>query len=59
MTKHEVVCIRRQGFSIKHTEGMDAAAKVTYLAYEPGKVYDPRQGVKQEWLVPLRNYWGD
>lgn len=58
-TKHEVVCIKRHGFSILHTEGMDAAAKVTCLSYVPGEVYNPEIGVKQEWLVPLPNYWGE
>jgi hypothetical protein len=50
--KHEIVCIARQGYSILHTEGGDFAAKVTYLRFEPGQTYDPRQGVIQEWLVP-------
>jgi hypothetical protein len=54
--KTEIVCIRRQGFSLLHTEGADFAAKVTELQYTPGQVYDPRQGVKQEWLVPLRGW---
>lgn len=57
MTKYETVCIRRHGFSLLHTEGADYAAKVTYLAYEPGKVYDPRIGVKQEWLIPIPGVW--
>jgi hypothetical protein len=51
--KHETVCITRQGYSLLHTEGGDFAAKVTYLRFEPGQIYDPRQGVIQEWLVPL------
>ena len=42
--KNEIVCIRRQGFSILHTEGADFAAKVTQLS---------GSGVEQEWLVPL------
>jgi hypothetical protein len=52
MTKNEIICITRQGFSLLHTEGLDFAAKVTELQYEPGKVYDPRFGVKQELLIP-------
>jgi hypothetical protein len=57
-TKTEIVCIKRQGFSILHTEGADFAAKVTMLRYEPGKTYDPRIGVVQEMLIPLiGNYW--
>ncbi len=56
--KHEIICITRQGYSLLHTEGADFAAKVTYLQYEPGKVYDSRQGVKQEMLIPLIGvYW--
>jgi len=51
--KNEIVCIRRQGYNLLHVEGEDFAAKVTYLQYEPGKVYDPRQGVKQELLIPM------
>ena len=50
--KTEIVCITRCGFNFLHTEGLDFAAKVTELQYEPGKVYDPRQGVKQELLIP-------
>lgn len=45
--KHEIVCIKRHGFSFLATEGADYAAKVTYLAYTPGQTYDPREGVKQ------------
>lgn len=56
MTKNEIICITRQGFSILHTEGIDAAAKVTHLQHTPGEVYDPRVGVKSEWLVPLPGY---
>ncbi len=55
--KHEVVCITRSGLNFVHTEGADFAAKITYLAYEPGKVYDPRRGVKQERLIPLYGIW--
>lgn len=51
--KTEIVCIKRQGYSILHTEGADFAAKVTMLRYEPGNAYDPRSGVVQEMLVPL------
>ncbi len=58
MTKHETVCIRRYGFSFLHTEGGDFAAKVTHLQYEPGAVYDPRIGVKQELLIPRFGVWG-
>jgi hypothetical protein len=57
--KTEIVCIKRYGFSILSTEGMDAAAKVTLLRYTPGEVYNPEVGVQQEWLVPLPNYWGE
>jgi hypothetical protein len=55
--KQEIVCIRRNGLNILHTEGADFAAKVTELRYEPGAVYDPRQGVTQEWLVPIPGRW--
>ena len=55
MTKFETICITRHGFDILHTEGIDAAAKVTYLEYTPG-AYDPRIGVKSQWLVPLRDF---
>lgn len=55
--KHEVVCIKRNGYSILNTEGGDFAAKVTYFAYEPGKIYGPREGIRQEWLVPLPGRW--
>lgn len=51
--KFETVCITRHGFSILHTEGVDAAAKVTYHGWTPGEAFDPRVGVKSEWLVPL------
>lgn len=50
--KHEIVCITRCGLNFVHEEGADFAAKVTYLSYTPGEVYNPREGVKQEWLVP-------
>lgn len=56
MTKFETVCITRHGFDILHTEGIEAAAKVTYLEYTPGQTYDPRTGVKNEWLIPLRDF---
>lgn len=52
MAKYEIVCIRRQGLNLLHTEGEDFAAKVTLLKYEPGEIYDPRVGVQQEFLVP-------
>lgn len=55
--KHETVCIRRSGFDFLHTEGADFAAKVTSLRYEPGKVYDPRDGVQQELLIPVYGKW--
>lgn len=32
--KTEIVCIKRQGFSILHTEGADFAAKVTMQRYD-------------------------
>jgi len=57
MTKFEIVYIRRNGLNLLHTEGADYAAKVTYLAYTPGQTYDPRNGIKAEWLVPMPNMW--
>ena len=51
--KNEIICITRSGFNFLRSEGEDFAAKVTYLQYEPGKVYDPRIGVKQELLIPI------
>ena len=51
--KTEIVCVKRHGLSIIATEGADFAAKVTQLQYEPGKIYDPRICVQQEWLVPI------
>jgi hypothetical protein len=57
-TKFETVCIKRYGTSFIGTEGGDFAAKVTYLEYEPGQVYDPRIGVKQELLIPRFGVWG-
>jgi len=56
--KYEIICISRAGFNFLHTEGADFAAKVTCLQYEPSKVYDPRAGVKQEWLIPRIGHWG-
>jgi hypothetical protein len=53
--KYEIVCFTRLGFEILHSEGIDAAAKVTYLAYEPDGWYTAATGVKSEWLVPLAN----
>lgn len=55
--KTEIICITRQGFNFKHTEGLDFAAKVTQLRYEPGHVYDPRKGVEQEMLIPKIGCW--
>ena len=56
--KTEIICIKRQGYSILHTEGSDFAAKVTMLRYEPGKPYDPSKGVVQEMLIPIPGtYW--
>ncbi len=55
--RYEIVCIRAYGYMFKATEGADFAAKVTYHGFTPGEIYDPRQNVKQEWLVPLYNYW--
>ncbi len=52
-TKTEIVCIKRQGFSILHTKGADFAAEVVQQAYTPGEIFDPRIGVQQTWLVPL------
>lgn len=57
MPKHEIVCITRQGFNLKNTEGADFAAKVTYLEYTPGTVYDPSVGVKQEMLIQKFGCW--
>jgi hypothetical protein len=52
--KFETVCITRHGLSIVSTSGVDAAASVTYQGWEIGsKVFDPREGVKSFWLVPL------
>lgn len=56
MTKSETIRITRHGFDILHAEGIDAAAKVSYLVYTPGQTYDPRTAVKSEWLAPLRDY---
>ena len=55
--KYETVCILRSGFNFLHTEGADFAAKVTCQRYEPGKVFDPRQGVLQEMLIPRFGVW--
>lgn len=54
---HEIICIKRTGFEFVATEGADFAAKVTYLAHEPGKIYDPRVGVQQELLIPIPGRW--
>jgi hypothetical protein len=51
--KTEIICIKRHGHDLLNTEGLDFAAKVTELRYEPGKLYDPRAGVIQERLIPL------
>lgn len=56
--KHETVCITRAGFNFLHTESIDLAAKVTDLQYTPGKIYNPNEGVKQEWFVPRIGVWG-
>lgn len=58
MTKRETVFTRRSGFSLLHTEGADFAGKVTRLRYEPGRVYDPREGIEQEMLIPTPGQWG-
>ena len=52
----EIICIRRQGFSILRTEGADFAAKVTMLRYVPGTVHGP-EIVRQEMLIPLPGVW--
>jgi hypothetical protein len=57
MTKRETICITRHSFNFLHTEGADFAAKVTHLEYTPGAIYDPRGGVKQELLIPIRGRW--
>jgi len=56
--KYETVCITRSGFNFLHTEGSDFAAKITYLRYTPGQVYDPEEGVQQEMLIPRYGIWG-
>lgn len=55
MTKHEIVCIKRQGFSLLHTEGADFAAKVTYHSWTPGTV-QTQDDIRSEWLVPLPGF---
>jgi hypothetical protein len=57
--KYETVCIRRQGYSLLHTEGADFAAKVTYHGWEArrGQVYTYE--VVSEWLIPIPGYWGE
>lgn len=55
--RHEIVAIGRCGYSLLHTEGADFAAKITYLQYIPGEVYDPRVGVLQERLIPIPGRW--
>ena len=55
--KHEIICIKRLGLGFVATEGADYAAKVTCLSHEPGKVYDPRTGIRQEWLIPIPGRW--
>jgi hypothetical protein len=56
-TVQEIVCVKRSGFNFKHTEGADFLAKVTCLQYEPGKMYNPRDGVRSEWLIPIPGVW--
>jgi len=57
MTKHEITAIRPAGFYFLHTEGAEFAVKVTSIQYTPGKIYDPRESVKQELLIPTRGRW--
>jgi len=57
MVKFETVCIRRHGLNLKKTEGIDAAAKVTYHGWTPGGVHDPREGVESELLIPRLFPW--
>lgn len=54
--KNEIVCIKRNGFSILHTEGGDFAAKVTHLRYVPGRVHGG-EIVRQEMLIPIPGNW--
>lgn len=56
--KYETICILRSGFNFLHTEGADFAAKVTYQRFVPGQVFDSREGVQQEMLIPCRGVWG-
>jgi hypothetical protein len=56
--KYETVCITRSNFNFLHTEGADFAAKITHQRYTPGEVFDPREGVQQEMLIPRRGIWG-
>jgi hypothetical protein len=56
--KNEIVCITRAGLNFVHTEGADFAAKITHHQYEPGKVFDPRIGVKSEMLILRIGHWG-
>ena len=58
MLEFETVCIRRHGLNLKTTEGIDAAAKVTYHGWAPGEVHDPREGVvESELLIPRLFPW--
>lgn len=50
--KTEIVCITRTGFEFLATEGAEFAAKVTELEYEPGRVFVPAEGIKNELLIP-------
>jgi hypothetical protein len=50
--KFETVCIKRGGFDILHTSGVDGAATVTYHCWIPGEVYVPCEGVRSFWIVP-------
>lgn len=54
-TRFETVCIRRHGGNARAGFGMDAAAYVVYQGHVAGEVFDPREGVKSVWLVPLAN----
>jgi hypothetical protein len=57
MVKFEAVCIRRRGLNLKKTEGIDAAAKVTYRSSTPGEVCDPSVGIRSELLIPRLYPW--
>jgi hypothetical protein len=58
MLKFEAVCIRRHGLNLKTTEGIDAAAKVTYHGWTSGEGRDPRADVvESELLIPRLFPW--